>query len=210
MLLRKEGDAVVCIGQASHAWISGQLARAWADPVPEAVCLAAEQHDVGWNELDLAPLLDAESGLPVDFMGLPFDRRIELWRAAPHKLASQSLYAALLVSLHGTRLLDGDERAAEYLCEQADLQRRWSAELDADPGDLARHRDLIAEWDRLSLGLCLDWDDIAFEPWPFAPDRLVVACEGRRLEGRYTDEAELREALRQAPLVKLEFSLAAA
>ena len=50
MLLREDGDAVVCIGQPAHAWLSGQLARAWAlDPVEpwEEVCLAAEQHDLG-------------------------------------------------------------------------------------------------------------------------------------------------------------------
>ena len=52
MLLRPDGDSVLCIGQASHAWISGQMARAWAEPFEpyEDVCLAAEQHDVGMAE----------------------------------------------------------------------------------------------------------------------------------------------------------------
>jgi len=31
MLLREEGDAVIAIGRASHAWISGQLARVWGN-----------------------------------------------------------------------------------------------------------------------------------------------------------------------------------
>jgi len=31
MLLREEGDAVIAIGQPSHTWISGQLARTWGN-----------------------------------------------------------------------------------------------------------------------------------------------------------------------------------
>ena len=70
MLLRDEGDGVIAIGQASHAWISGQLARAWgndrfAAPEPrEEVCLAAEQHDVGMAEWDLRPSLNPDTGRP--------------------------------------------------------------------------------------------------------------------------------------------------
>jgi hypothetical protein len=42
MLVR--GDGLV-IGQPAHAWVSGQLARAWAGPVEpwEEVCLAASE-----------------------------------------------------------------------------------------------------------------------------------------------------------------------
>ena len=48
MLLRKDGLDVIAIPQPSHAWLSGQLARAWGNdqfavPLPnEDVCLAAE------------------------------------------------------------------------------------------------------------------------------------------------------------------------
>jgi len=36
---------------------------------------------------------------------------------------------------------------------------------------------------------------------------LVVHCEGRRLEGRYDDEAALHAALDRSPLVRLMFRL---
>ena len=64
MLVRDDG---LVIGQPAHAWVSGQLARAWGNaafPAPsprEPVCLAAEQHDVGWQDADLAPLRVARS-----------------------------------------------------------------------------------------------------------------------------------------------------
>ena len=60
MILRPDGDggSVVAIGQASHAWLSGQLARAWgndafAAPAPrEEVVLGALQHDIGMADWD--------------------------------------------------------------------------------------------------------------------------------------------------------------
>lgn len=213
MLLREEGDAVLCIGQASHAWISGQLARAWAEPQPEAVCLAAEQHDVGWTDWDLAPTLDPGTGRPHDFLSLPYAERLELWRGAPQRLESQSLHATLLVSMHGSRLHDGDERATGYLREQRELQRRWAEDLRAanaeavGEDDLARQRGLLAEWDRISLALCLRWELGALDPWPLAADELVVGCEGRLLEGRYDDARALHAALDASPLARLRFVL---
>src|SRR5690348_7524279 len=53
MLFRADGEDAIAIAQPSHAWLSGQLARAWgnerfAAPAPyEEVCLGAEQHDIG-------------------------------------------------------------------------------------------------------------------------------------------------------------------
>ena len=93
VLLRKEGDAVIAIGQASHAWISGQLARAWgnalfAAPDPfEEVCLAAEQHDVGMAEWDLRASLNPRTGLPYSFLEIPLQTHLALWTAAPAKLS---------------------------------------------------------------------------------------------------------------------------
>src|SRR5919112_1125479 len=115
MLLRPDGDEFLCIGQASHAWISGQMARAWAEPFEpyEDVCLAAEQHDVGMAEWDLEPSLNPETGLPMGFTEMPFAVHSELWLAAPKKLVTTSAYAAALVSLHGTRLYELRKRTGD-------------------------------------------------------------------------------------------------
>lgn len=210
MLLAPDGDdAVLCIGQASHAWLSGQLARAWRDVSRrDEVCLAAEQHDVGWALWDLRPTLNPDTGLPFSFMEIDLDTRLRLWRAAPWKLVSQSVYAALLVSLHGTRLHADTDGAQDYLAEQAELQRRWAEASGADAAELARHRDGLRAWDELSLALCLGWEHAdRLDPWPFAADELEVACEGRRLEGRFADEPALHDALRHAPLRTVRFRL---
>lgn len=238
MILREEdGDAVVCIGQTSHAWISGQLARAWAGPFTpaEAVCLAAEQHDIGWADRDLAPSLHPETGLPRSFVQMPRQVHVDLWTDAPGRLLSQSAYVALLVSLHGTLLyerwtdparLSAEDRALveRYLREQASLQRELAAACGADPDELDRNRWLLAAWDAISLALCHGWGPYAVErvpghgtlvlgadgtldPWPFRADRVEVLCEGRRLRGRFADEASLRAAFAAAPLVECAFVL---
>ena len=106
MLLRKEGSGVIAIPQPSHAWLSGQMARAWgneyfAAPVPhEEVCLAAEQHDIGWQSWEETPALDAETGLPQEFRKVPPDVHVALWRDGVRRARTIGRYPALLVSLH--------------------------------------------------------------------------------------------------------------
>jgi uncharacterized protein DUF3891 len=232
VLLREEGDDVICIGQASHAWVSGQLARAWADVEPrEEVCLAAEQHDVGMAQWDLAPALNPETGRPQSFMQMPLQVHLALWTAAPQRLFTQSRYAALLVSMHGTALYEmrdldrmSDEEAdavRAYVAAQRALQGRLATEVGASDEELRRNQRLIWTWDWLSLALCLDWapaslddltlhEDGVLDPWPFAHDEVEVRCEGRRLAGRYDDEAALHAALAKAPHVELRFALSPA
>lgn len=160
----------VCVGQASHAWISGQLARAWAWPLdrPEEMALAAEQHDVGMAEHDLAPLHDPATGLPVPFTALPREVHLALWGQAPRRLLSQSLYAALGVSLHGSGLYErraarepavaGDPAVATFVAGERALQDRLGALVGAGEGERERLRAALALWDALSLSLLLGWE----------------------------------------------------
>jgi hypothetical protein len=144
MLLRNDEETTLAIGQASHARISGQLARAWgnrdfAAPEPfEEVCLAADQHDVGWSEWDLRPSLNPATGLPYSFIELPVSTHVELWSGAPAQLITQSRYAAVLVSMHGTTLqsrrdLDALHAADRVLVESYLAEgRRLQGPLDGD------------------------------------------------------------------------------
>jgi Protein of unknown function (DUF3891) len=230
VLLREDGDAVVCIGQLAHSWLSGQLARAWArDPVEprEEVCLAAQQHDIGMADWDAAPELNPDTGRPYSFMEMPVQTHMRLWTQAPHRMRPQSRFAAVLVSMHGTALyemrnldrMSDDEAAAVrgYLRDQRALQERWSEGLDREA--LRRGQRLVWILDFLSLGLCLRWErrsvegvtlrEGTIEPWPFRDDDVTVRTEGRRLEGRFDDEDEMRAALDAAPWVELRFELTA-
>jgi hypothetical protein len=181
MLLREDDRGVLAIGQPAHAWVAGQLARAWGNeqfgPVEPAdeVCLAADQHDVGWAERDLEPIFNPRSGLPRSFTEMPLEMHLELWTEGPRSLVSQSRYVALLVSLHGWRLYERRdlttlaaeeaEAVARFLSEQREFQDELLASLRADPAAavhaadprLERNSLLIWTWDYLSLALCLRW-----------------------------------------------------
>ena len=236
MLLRHEDEdrVVTAIGQASHAWISGQLAHAWSPrPEPfEQVALAAEQHDVGMAEWDLRPTLNPDTGLPHSFLELPVQTQIGLWQQAPYKLLTQSRYAALLTSMHGAALQDlrhldkltATERSLveAYVEDQRHLKDRLIELLAADREQLARNQRLVWAWDSFSLGLCLDWEKttadgveltrvdrhrFTFSPWPLTEPELSVYGEGRLLHGRFDTELELHNALANAPTVELRFTL---
>src|SRR6476619_6325467 len=147
MILRPEGGgAVVAIGQASHAWLSGQLARAWgndrfAPPAPrEEVCLAAELHDLGWFDWETAPSLDPETGRPYDFRRLPKAGHTALWRTGVRRARLFGRLTALLDSLHALQ----DEIVASLRAEPA-----FAA--NATPAALEASRLLIATVDRMSL-----------------------------------------------------------
>ena len=217
MLLRPDGDDVLCIGQASHAWISGQMARAWGEPFEryEEVCLAAEQHDVGMAEWDLAPSLNPDTGLPQALTEMPFAVHSALWLEAPTKLVTASVYAAALVSLHGTRLYEMREptpEIADYLAQQEEFRRGLGfARSDLEPGST-----LVWIWDYLSLAALLGWtgeveglrvDGGRVDPWPFRASSLTVRCEARRLTDRFTDEAAMHAALAATPPERLELEL---
>src|SRR5258708_5480503 len=184
MVLREDGDGVIAIGQPAHAWVSGQLARAWGnarvgDVEPrEEVCLAAEQHDIGMAAWDAAPELNPDTGWPQSFLEMSLQRHLELWSRAPLLARSQSRYAALLVSLHGTTLYamrapereppEGAAAIRAYFAAQAGFQDELLAALRDDhryaehaaASAVDRNRRLLSAWDGISLALCL-----ARYPW---------------------------------------------
>jgi hypothetical protein len=169
MLLRADGDAVICIGQPAHAWVSGQLARAWGNErfgvvEPwEEVCLGAEQHDAGMAATDRTPTLNPDTGRPRSFVEWPLAEKLALWRAAPDLVLPQSRYAALLTSLHGHALYAREDPATRgpeidaFLAAEEERQAELLASLGADPAQVRRNQRLVWTWDSLSLALCLNW-----------------------------------------------------
>ena len=201
MLLRTDDRGVLVIGQPSHAWVSGQLARAWGnarfgavDPYEE-VCLGAEQHDIGMAAWDLTPTLNPDTGLPHSFIEMPIETHLELWDAGPRRLLRQSRYAALLASMHGVRLyemrdldkLPPAQAAAvrAFMDGQRTFQQHLTATLQADPDPaaaagqdrIARNSQLVWTWDFLSLALCLDWAPCTAKEVPTASEPVDLRLE---------------------------------
>jgi hypothetical protein len=201
MVLRHDDRGVIAIGQPSHAWVSGQLARNWGNAwfgsvAPrEEVCLAAEQHDIGMADWDLTPTRNPATGLPYSFTEMPLDNHVECWRAGPRQLLSQCRYASLLTARHGRRLYElrkldelGDRDAATiraFLAHTRAFENRVLALLavdrqsaaGADPETVARNSQLLWTWDFLSLALCLDWAPCTAREVPAADGQVDVALD---------------------------------
>jgi hypothetical protein len=171
---------VVAVAQPGHAWLAGQIVRAWgnddfARPAPlEEVCLGAEQHDIAWLAWEAAPTLNPATGLPHRFHEVPLADRLRDWgRGVRLALAAYGRYPALLVSLHADTIyaplldaggLDGDDLALVrvFLGEQHAFQRAACEALACDRRHaghvgseaLERNRLLVAAADGLSLAVC--------------------------------------------------------
>jgi hypothetical protein len=183
VVLRHDAAGVLAVGQPAHATLCGQFARAWGNdrfaavtPLAE-VALAAEQHDIGWSEWELAPQFNPATGLPRGFTEVGLATGTALWRTGPPRLRSQSRYAALLATMHGRRLyerIDLATRSTEdsdavntLLTGSRERERQLIATLEDDPdpeaaGAVDRDRltvnsGLVWAWDTLSLALLLDW-----------------------------------------------------
>jgi hypothetical protein len=194
MLIRQEPDgSFLAIGQASHAWLSGQLARAWGNDEfgavePwEEVCLGAEQHDVGWTVWDLEPTFNPGTGLPHTFIDLALDEKLTLWSGAAKKVLAQSRYASLLVSMHGTALYErwppedpADRRMAERFIESEKAFQEQILRTGLDRDAVRRNQRLVFAWDYISLALCLDWApaDVKDVPTVDGPVTLALSEDG--------------------------------
>jgi hypothetical protein len=179
MLFRTlDAEAVLGIPQPSHAWLSGQLMRAWGNsrfgvPSPrEEVCLGAEQHDIAWLEWEKAPALDTGTGRPQNFLRVPLELRLRHWTLGVERAMAYGRYAALLVSLHGTTIYGpggpgapDDEHTGSirtFLDRQKQVQEGLVASLaadprhsgTADPATVERNRRLVRAVDLMSLAIC--------------------------------------------------------
>jgi hypothetical protein len=188
VLVRATEEGALVIGQLSHAWIAGQLARAWgnervpgAEPFEEVV-LGAEQHDIGWSSFDLQPPLNRDTGLPRNFLELSVEEHLAIWRAAPERLLSQSAHAALVVSMHGSSLSqlrlsvgagDGQAQALRaHVDEEHERQTALRRALRVSEAQAERTRRQMWAWDGLSLALCMGWRPFTSKDVP-ARDGLI-------------------------------------
>lgn len=113
------------------------------------------------------------------------------------------------------RELEVQERFQAALAHRSDISHQ----------SIIYQRRLISLWDAMSLALCMGIqedrefrdvpasntdrtivvgpvaaanDTFTVTPWPFVGDRVELYCEGRRLEGKFEDEAAMRTAIADA------------
>ncbi len=104
-MLHRKHSGVICITQPMHAWVAGQLARAWGNEsfgsfAPwEEVCLAAEQHDIGWHRWEGAPTLNTTTGYPHSFTELPTAVSVDIWTRVKEVVMREALRTADWVTI---------------------------------------------------------------------------------------------------------------
>ena len=190
MIIRGVPHDPIAISQPTHAWVSGQLARAWGNerfgPVEpwEDVCLGAEQHDLGWTEWERRPTLNPATGLPRRFFELPTGEHVALWHDASQRMLTQSRYAALLVSLHISTLYERHN----YVNDSPTAAENVAVAVTP----------LSATGER--------W---AIDPWPFREATVSLRYEGRRVPKVPTeDEPAWQLAYAAAQWVSVDVELA--
>jgi Protein of unknown function (DUF3891) len=112
MILQQENDPIIAIRQTDHAFLAGFFAREWGNesftrPEPwTSFCLAAAEHDNGWQEWELAPGVDPKTFAPYSFMNAPTEEHIALYQRGIERVVKADLYAGLLVAAHCMGLYD--------------------------------------------------------------------------------------------------------
>jgi hypothetical protein len=160
MIMRPNGAGLLAISQPDHAQMAGVLAEAWGSRVPEALVVASHHHDDGWWEQ--SPTVD-QHGRPFDFLTLPILERVAIYRQGVSGLCEIDLAAALLTSLHFSRLvaaglesLHGEDRRVgeTFIAAQVAWEIQARAALGEPRGVEAAYQVLRAV-DYLSLVLCM-------------------------------------------------------
>jgi Protein of unknown function (DUF3891) len=131
------------------------------------------------------PTLSQETGLPYSFLEMPRQLHVQLWSEAARWVLPQGRYAALLVSLHGTRLYQHYDAANDlpenaqavqhYLVQERAFQEELLASLRSDPHYrtyateevVARNQQLVGIWDALSLAICTGRTSL--QSWELVP-----------------------------------------
>jgi hypothetical protein len=186
MIIQEQGDQLILIRQTDHAMLSGFFARALGNkvfgrPEPfESFCLAAAEHDNGWQEWELLPQIDPKIFTPYNFMSIPTEEHIALYQRGIERVVRADRYAGLLVSMHCAGLYDRTRAtmpgfSAKYVKSSEShlvtdfLQRlrlqqlRLKVDLRADPlmkaysddHSLQANLQRLEALDRLSLYFCL-------------------------------------------------------
>jgi hypothetical protein len=170
--------AWLLISQLAHARLAAELADAWDDDVRPLVeprrdfIETVRRHDDGWLVWEQRP--EVHGGKPRDFMEMPLDESLAIWRRSIAAAGVTGPAASVIVGGHFRRLLertllkhesrhdwppDFEHLAEEFIVEQdahraeylADCEagRRASAKADVDRG-----LHLLQLFDFASLWLC--------------------------------------------------------
>lgn len=174
------------ITQNDHGDLAGQFAAHWGnEPFVklnpyQPMVLAAEAHDNGWWDWDIHPSIDDE-GVPLTFTRTPREVRSHFYGKGIDNVIDRDLYAGLIVSMHGTGLIQQrygtmpsmvnreDEFSKKFLSEREPTHEgmieklhRMEPYAPLTSKEQIWHNYLMMQvFDRLSLFFCSNFDIMA-------------------------------------------------
>ena len=210
-MILQQTDPIIVIRQTDHAFLSGFFAREWGNDLfsrPEpfsSFCLAAAEHDNGWQEWELAPGVDPRTFIPYSFMTVPTEEHISLYQRGIDRILKVDHYAGLLAISHCMGLYDRSRAtipgfSAKYVKSQEQhvandfvqrlrlQQLRLKVDLRNDPSTkpftdeklIKANAQRLEALDRLSLYFCLGAaEDASIEAVPANDDGKEVDWEVR-------------------------------
>lgn len=172
MIVRPLPDGLLCIRQLDHAAFAGELARAWGGAMPplrprEAVVLAVERHDTGWEAPDRDPALDPDAGLPQTYRSSPLEDALAVAERSVARVGAADPYAGWLVSRHfasfHARSESPEARAwvTSQVGHRAELLSRAAPRVGREalhPHVLEANFDWLQLLDGVSLAACEGWE----------------------------------------------------
>jgi len=231
VIVRAVGDRLQLITQPDHAYLARRVMGHCAPLAVRArrseILYAIAEHDNGWTEEDASPRVNAATGQLVDFVSAPASVRQKVWPRGVARLADDP-WAAALVAQHAITVYDRFRSEGEWRPFFAGMEESRDRMLRVDGGSLA---DLLADYvfvrlaDLISLTFCTGWvDEQRFGKWtvqrfdarvvvsPVAFDATEIPIEIGAKEIRnqpFRSDEELRDALREAPVIMLEGAVTA-
>ena len=168
MLFRSQSSGVLAISQPTHAWISGQILRAWDENLERNAPVGRGAARRRMARLGDRADIQSQHGRPHLFREVGAATHAPMWtRGVQRARDAWGTHVALLVSRHGGviyrrfidrhRMNEADATAAQnYLNTQAPIEGAWARALGLGASELERETGLIAFADTLSLALCGD------------------------------------------------------
>lgn len=227
MIVRRHQDHWLLISQPDHAALSAMIMTQWtADGLPShprrnIILLATREHDAGWADVDVAPIVDTTSGQILDFVHAPDAIRQSVWPRSVARLADEP-YAAALVAQHALHVYrDNRVQAAwaPFFAQMDALRDEHLAKSGHSLDTLTADYQFVRLGDLVSLFFANLWpgprvegpytvrvtaDQVSVSPDPFGGVRIPFTLAGRLMPARqYADPDEARRAFTAAPTLTL-------
>jgi hypothetical protein len=192
MIVCDLGDRWQIVLQTDHADLSGDIAVRWAERSErsDSLGIAARRHDDGWAVWEQAPMCDAATGKPLNFLDVGVLAHLAFYRAGIAAITEQDGYAGLLVSMHGAGIYRGrygeqpelgltfaaaaPEQVSAFVAEQESTYAEREEGIGVSTTEREHDYRLLQIYDRLSLLFCMN-DALAppaseFSGYRFDPD----------------------------------------